>query len=56
MRDLEFQAVKKAKPETNPKNVIPEKYHDFLDLFSKKNSDTLRPHRKYDHKIILEEE
>ena len=56
MRDLEFQAEKEARPETNPKTVVPEEYHDLLDVFSKKDSDTLPPHRKYDHKIILEEE
>ena len=56
MKDLEFQAEKEARPETNPKTVVPEEYHDLLDVFSKKDSDTLPPHRKYDHKIILEEE
>ena len=56
MRDVQYQAEKKAKAETNPKNVLPQEYHDFLDVFSKKDSDTLPPHRKYDHKIQLEEE
>ena len=56
MRDLEYQAEKEAKPETNPRSVVPEEYHDLLDVFSKKDSDTLPPHRKYDHKIILEEQ
>ena len=28
----------------------------FWNVFSKKNSDTLLPYRKYDHKIILEED
>ena len=56
IRDLEFQAEKEARPETNPKTVVPEEYHDLLDVFSKKNSDTLPPYQKYDYKIILEEE
>ena len=56
IRNLEFQVEKKARPETNPKTVVPEEYHDLLDVFSKKDSDTLLPHQKYDHKIILEEE
>ena len=56
MRDLEYQAEKEAKPETNPRSVVSEEYHDLLDVFSKKDSDTLPPHRKYDHKIILEEQ
>lgn len=34
MKYLKFQAKKKARPETNPKNVIPKIYHDFLDVFS----------------------
>ena len=56
MKDLEFQAEKEARPETNPKTVVPKKYHDFLDVFLKKDLDTLPAHRKYNHKIILEEE
>ena len=56
MRDLEYQAEKEAKPETDPKTVIPAKYHNRLDVFFKKNSDTLPLRQKYDHKIILEEE
>ena len=55
MRDLEHQAQKEARPETHPKSIVPKEYHDLLDVFSKKNSDTLPPHQKYHHKIILEE-
>ena len=53
MPDIEYQLNKATKPLTNPKTVVPEKYHDFLDVFSKDISDTLRPYRKYDHKIEL---
>ncbi len=56
MRDIQYQAEKEARAETDPKSVVPQEYHDFLDVFSKKDSDTLPPHRKYDHKIHLEEE
>ena len=56
MRDIQYQAEKEARAETNPKSVVPQEYHDFLDVFSKKNSDTLPPYQKYDHKIHLEEE
>ena len=56
MRDIQYQAEKEARAETNPKSVVPQEYHDFLDVFSKKDLDTLPPHRKYDHKIHLEEE
>ena len=55
MRDLEYQAKKGARPEANPRSVVPKEYHDLLNVFSKKNSDTLPPYRKYDYKIILEE-
>jgi hypothetical protein len=34
---------------------IPEDYHKFADVFSKKKADTLPPHRSYDLKIELEE-
>ena len=56
MRDIQYQAEKEARAETDPKSVVPQEYHDFLDVFSKKDSDTLLPHQKYDHKIHLEEE
>ncbi len=56
IRDIQYQAEKKARAETDPKSVAPQKYHDFLDVLSKKDLDTLPLHRKYDHKIHLEEE
>ncbi len=49
MRNLEYQAEKEAKPETDLRTVVPAEYHDLLDVFSKKNLDTLSPHQKYDH-------
>lgn len=55
MRNLEYQAKKKLRLKINPKIVVPEEYHDFLDVFSKKNSDTLFSYQKYDYIIILEE-
>lgn len=36
IRDLEFQAAKKVRLETNLKSVILEKYYDLLYVFSKK--------------------
>ena len=33
---------------------IPQRYHTFLDVFSKNASDSLAPRRSYDHKILLE--
>lgn len=56
MKDLEYQAAKEAKSETDLKNVIPEEYHDLLDIFSKKNFDMLLFHQKYDDIIRLKEQ
>ena len=53
MRDLEYQLNKAEKPVTNPATVVPECYHEFLDVFSKEASDIVSPHSKYDHKIEL---
>jgi transposase InsO family protein len=42
--------------EHETKQVIPAWYHDYADVFSKRDSDTLPPHRgSTDHRIILEE-
>ncbi len=56
MRDIQYQAEIKARAETNPKCVVPQECYNFLDVFSKKDSETLFSHQKYDHKIYLEEE
>ncbi|CAG8629831.1 4306_t:CDS:2, partial [Acaulospora colombiana] len=37
------------------RKVIPVGYHDFLDVFSKKKSDVLPEHTRFDHKIELED-
>ena len=42
-----------AKPSTDPKTVVPAEYHDYLDVFSKEVSDTLKPYGKYNYKIEL---
>ena len=49
-------AEKKTRVETNPTIIVLQKYHDFLNLFLKKDSDTLSLYWKYNHKIYLEEE
>ena len=41
MQNLKFKAEKEVRLETNSKNVILEEYYDFLDIFLKKNLDTL---------------
>jgi transposase InsO family protein len=38
------------------KRLIPAEYHDLWKAFSKVESDTLAPHRPYDHRIELEAE
>ena len=53
MRDLEYQLNKAEKPVTDPATVVPECYHEFLDVFLKETSDKVSPHSKYDHKIKL---
>ena len=51
MRDIEYQLEKATKTPIDPKIVVPEEYHKFLDIFSKEASDTLFEHSKYDHRI-----
>ena len=42
-------------PEPDPDlSLIPPEYHEFADLFSKKEADKLPAHRPYDHTISLE--
>jgi hypothetical protein len=38
-----------------PSERLPKEYHEFLEVFSKKEADKLPPHRSYDHKIQLKE-
>ena len=42
-----------VKTPTDLKTVVPKEYHEFLDIFLKKASDTLSPHLKYDYQIRL---
>ena len=44
IKGLEFHVKKEARPKTNTKTIVPEEYYDFLDMFSKKNSNTLFPY------------
>ena len=53
IKDIKYQLNKTAKTPTDPKTVVFEKYHEFLNGFSKEASDTLLPHLKYDHQIRL---
>jgi hypothetical protein len=53
MRDIE----KALEPKTtiDPREKLPPEYHEFLDVFSKKEADKIPPHRLYDHKIQMKE-
>ncbi|TQV90502.1 retrovirus polyprotein [Cordyceps javanica] len=56
--DLSRQDIEKAlAPKTNldPKAKLPIEYHEFLDVFSRKEADKLPPHRLYDHSVQLKE-
>ena len=56
LRDLnQALAPEKAKPDKNvdPATLLPPEYHEFLDVFSRKESNILPPHRPCDHKIEL---
>ena len=54
IRDIEKALAPKST--TDPAKKLPTEYHDFLDVFSRADSDILPPHRPYDHKIPLMDE
>lgn len=43
IEDIEEALNKKEKPD--PKDIVPEEYHEFLDVFSPKEAEKLPPHR-----------
>lgn len=53
MKDIEKALAPKIT--IDPREKLPQEYHGFLDVFSKKEADKLPPHRLYDHKIQLKE-
>ena len=56
MSDIQYQVEKEVRAEINLRSVVSQEYYNFLNVFSKKDSDTLLLHYKYDHKIYLKEE
>lgn len=38
LKNLQYQVKKEAKVKIDPKNIVSKEYHDFLNTFSKKNS------------------
>ena len=51
IQNIEYQLKKATKTSADPKTMVPEEYHKFLDVFSKEALDTLSEHSKYDHRI-----
>lgn len=49
--DINFQMSKTDKPSIDLKTVVSKDYHDFLDVFSKKASNTVSAYSQYDHRI-----
>ncbi len=49
IKNLEFQTAKEIRPETDLKSIVSKECHNYLDIFSKKDSNTIIPHQKYDH-------
>ena len=52
---LKEEEKRRLDRELRPEELLPECYHDFLDVATKEASDALPPHRDHDHKIQLEE-
>ncbi len=56
MKELDIQLKKQEnKKNIDFKLIILTKYHDFLNVFSKKKVDILSFHKNHDHRIKLEE-
>ena len=51
MRDIE--KVLALKVDVDSAKFLSKEYHEFLNVFSKKDANQLSPHRLYDHKIPL---
>lgn len=48
-----LSATKPTPTSEELRNMVPTEYHDYLDVFSRQDANTLPPHRVYDHKIPL---
>ena len=56
-KEAENGTIELSNQETEPDidlSTIPPEYHEFAELFSKKEADKLPPHQPYDHTIPLE--
>jgi glutamyl-tRNA reductase len=55
-RILENKRYERQSEERETKRIIPKEYHEYADVFSKQDSNTLPPYRKFtDYRIVLEE-
>ena len=52
MRDIE--KALETKKETDPATKLPPEYRNLLNIFSRRNADTLPPYRPYDYRIEVE--
>jgi len=50
----DLEAYRQSK-NVDPATILPSRYSEFLDVFSKKDADTLPSHRAHDHAIHLKE-
>ena len=53
--DITRKVVNGYREDFTSDSIIPEKYHDLLDVFSIKESDKLLPYHSYNYKIVLKE-
>ena len=54
-----MEDIKKAlrvKEYIDPLPLLPKEYHEFADVFSRRDSDVLPPHRPYDHRVPVQED
>ena len=51
LRDIDKALEDKKRPD--PATLLPEDYHDLIDVFSRAESDKLPPHRPYNYDILL---
>ena len=51
LRDIDKALNERKRPD--PATLLPKEYHDYLDVFSRTESDKLPPHRPYDYDIPL---
>ena len=56
IKDIMDENQKRKTPKIDPRLILPKEYHDLIDVFSKKDSNTLLGHRTgVDHHIEFTE-